>query len=217
MEEKQVKTLEKLLNGLRTGVSVHVKNVGGHKILRIDWLNIVFSSEVFQALAKLIAYDVGRRGFSFDAVASVETSGAKYGLALSYELKRPYFSIHKASKITFEEPVSLIERSVTEDRRVSLHLDRAVASKFKRVLLVDDIRRSSRTLNAAVELLNTCGAEVEACYVILDLAFAGNPPPAKIPSDRYLPLFVISAVEDDGRCEVSGGLVVEYLGMLSHV
>jgi hypothetical protein len=65
MEEKQVKTLEKLLNGLRTGVSVHVKNVGGHKILRIDWLNIVFSSEVFQALAKLIAYDVGRRGFSF--------------------------------------------------------------------------------------------------------------------------------------------------------
>jgi hypothetical protein len=58
---------------------------------------------------------------------------------------------------------------------------------------------------------------VEACYVILDLAFAGNPPPAKISSDRYLPLFVISAVEDDGRCEVSGGLVVEYLGMLSHV
>jgi hypothetical protein len=51
----------------------------------------------------------------------------------------------------------------------------------------------------------------------LDLAFAGNPPPAKIPSDRYLPLFVISAVEDDGRSEVSGGLVVEYLGMLSHV
>jgi adenine/guanine phosphoribosyltransferase-like PRPP-binding protein len=33
-------------------------------------------------------------------VASVETSGAKYGLALSYELKLPYFSIHKASKIT---------------------------------------------------------------------------------------------------------------------
>jgi hypothetical protein len=47
MEEKQVKTLENLLNSLRTGVSVHVKNVGGHKILRIDWLNIVFSSEVF--------------------------------------------------------------------------------------------------------------------------------------------------------------------------
>jgi len=217
MDEKLAKTLEELLDGFKTGASVQVRNVGGHKILRIDWLNIVFRSEVFQALAKVIAHDVNRRGYRFDAVASVETSGAKYGLALSYELKLPYFSIHKAGKITFEDPVSMVERSVTEDREVSLHLDRAVASKFKKVLLVDDIRRSSRTLNAAAELLNACGTVVEACYVILDLAFTGNPPPAKIPADRYIPLFVISAVGDDGRCEVSGGLVVDYLGMVSHV
>ncbi|MEM2238037.1 MAG: phosphoribosyltransferase family protein [Candidatus Caldarchaeum sp.] len=199
--------LASLLNGIKTGSSIQVKKIGGQKILRVAWLNILHDPKVFQALAKAIAHDVARRNYVFDAIASIETSGAKYGIALSYELGKPYFSIHKAGKIVFEEPLTVDEKSVTEDRMVTLYLDRAVASKFKKVLLVDDIRRSSRTLNAAVELLNKCNVEVVACYVILDLAFAGHPPPSKIPAENYHPLFVIGDVDDEGRCKIVDGLV----------
>jgi len=200
--------ISSILNGLRTGKTVEVKLVGDKKILRITWLNIIHDPQVFSAIAKAIAEDVKQRGYVFDAVASVETSGAKYGVALSYQLNKPYFSIHKAGKIIFDEPVSMDQRSVTENRAVTLYVDRAVASRFRKVLLVDDIRRSSKTLETAAELLAKCGVEVEACYVILDLAFAGHPPPSNIPSDRYHALFVIEDVDDEGRCRVVDGLAV---------
>ncbi|MEM1946278.1 MAG: phosphoribosyltransferase family protein [Candidatus Caldarchaeum sp.] len=207
--------LASLLNGIKTGSSIQVKKIGGQKILRVAWLNILHDPKVFQALAKAIADDVARRNYVFDAIASIETSGAKYGIALSYELGKPYFSIHKAGKVVFEEPLSVDEKSVTEDRMVTLYLDRAVASTFKRVLLVDDIRRSSRTLNAAVDLLGKCNVEVVACYVILDLAFAGHPLPSKIPPENYHPLFVIGDVDDRGRCSVVEGLVPRQLGQMA--
>ncbi len=211
MDVDSQKILATLLEGMRTGSSIRVIRKGDQKILRISWLNIVHDPRVFQAIAKSIVFDVVQRGYVFEAVASVETSGAKYGVALSYELGKPYFSIHKASKIIFEQPVTFAEKSVTEDRMVTLHLDRTIASKFRKVLLVDDIRRSSRTINAAVELLNQCGVEVVACYVILDLAFAGHPTLSKLSLENYHALFVVEDVDDEGRCKIINGLVPRQL------
>ncbi|MEM1943665.1 MAG: phosphoribosyltransferase family protein [Candidatus Caldarchaeum sp.] len=213
-DDRLLKTLSTLVEGLRTGSSVKVFRRGEERILRISWLNIVHDPEVYRALARCISLDVASRGYVFDAVASVETSGAKYGVAVSYELNKPYFSIYKGFKVVFESPVSVVERSATEGRDVALHLDGSAVSGFSNVLLIDDIRRSSKTLNAAVGLLERCGLKVVGCYVILDLAFAGFPPPSKIPADKYHSLFVVDEVDESGRCRVSDGVALRVMEQL---
>ncbi|MEM2052274.1 MAG: hypothetical protein QW614_04905, partial [Candidatus Caldarchaeum sp.] len=55
--------LASLLNGIKTGSSIQVKKIGGQKILRVAWLNILHDPKVFQALAKAIADDVARRNY----------------------------------------------------------------------------------------------------------------------------------------------------------
>ncbi|MDW8063419.1 MAG: phosphoribosyltransferase, partial [Candidatus Caldarchaeum sp.] len=210
-DNEQIKILGHVLEGLRTGKSVQVIPVGGKRILRISWLNIVHDPKIYQAIAKLVKQHAGLQGYAAQAVASIETSGAKYGLAISYELGVPYFSIHKAAKLVFEQPVTAEGISVTENKPITLHVDKSVASKFRDVILVDDVRRTSTTINTAVELLNGCGTRVTACYVIVDLAFAGHPRPSKVPANNYHPLFVISDVDESGRCVVSEGLVPFFL------
>ncbi|MEM0349312.1 MAG: phosphoribosyltransferase family protein [Candidatus Caldarchaeum sp.] len=211
MENSFVNVLQKLLNGLRTGNHVEIIHAGGKRILRIFWLNVVHEPEVFRAIAKLVKIHVEKMGYDVEAVASVETSGAKYGLAVANELGKPYYSIHKARKLIFQQPVAAEGFSVTESKPVTLHLDRAVASQFNSVLLIDDVRRTSATINTAAALLSECGVSVTACYVIIDLAFAGHPRPEKVPPNRYHPLFVVSAVDDEGKCVVDEGLVPEFL------
>ncbi|MEM4416934.1 MAG: phosphoribosyltransferase, partial [Nitrososphaerota archaeon] len=164
-----------------------------------------------QTLAQVIASEIRSRGYRPEAVASIETSGAKYGVALSMATGLPYFSIHKSRKLVFQDTVEEAGTSVTESRDVRLYLDRQVASRFKSVVLVDDIRRSSKTLEAASNLLAACGVDIEACFVILDLAFAGHSPPSTIPRDRYHPLLVISSVDRMGRCTISEGVVLKHL------
>ncbi|MEM1947138.1 MAG: phosphoribosyltransferase family protein [Candidatus Caldarchaeum sp.] len=210
-QPRYIQVLSNVLDGLRTGSSVHVIPVAGKRILRISWLNIVHQPEIYQALAKLIKIHSVENGYQVDAVASIETSGAKYGFAISYELGKPYFSIHKTSKLIFETPITAEGISFTEGRPVTLHVDRPVASQFGKVLLVDDVRRTSTTIQTAVDLLERCGTTVVACYVILDLAFAGYPRPRNIPANRYHPLFTVSAVDENGKCVVDEGLVVSFL------
>lgn len=214
-QPRYLQVLSNVLEGLRTGRSVTVIPRAGKRILRISWLNIVHDPEIYQALAKLIKIHCVENGYQVDAVASVETSGAKYGLATSLELEKPYFSIHKTSKIIFETPVTAEGISITEDRPVTLHVDRSVVSQFEKVLLIDDVRRTSTTIQTAVDLLGRCGTNVVACYVIVDLAFAGHPRPRNIAASRYHPLFVVSAVDENGRCVVEEGLVSSFLSRAS--
>ncbi|MDW8084070.1 MAG: phosphoribosyltransferase family protein [Candidatus Caldarchaeum sp.] len=209
--ETEQDILSNILEGLRTGKSVKVITSGGKKILRVSWLNIVHDPKIYRAISKLIKEHATSRNYVFDAVASIESSGAKYGLATSYEFGLPYFSIHKTSKVIFEQPLTAEGMSVTEGRPVTLYVDKSVASKFEKVIVIDDVRRTSTTINTAVELLSECGTKVVACYVILDLAFAGYPRPHSISAKHYHPLFVISDVDISGRCVVDDGLVLHFL------
>ena len=106
----------------------------------------------------------------------------------------------------FKSPISAESYSMTESTPTRLYVYRAVAARFRRIILMDDIRRSSRTINTAIDLLRKSMCEVEACYMVLDLAFAGHPPPRCI---RYRPLYVIDGVDEDGRVELGGGVCSE--------
>ncbi len=200
-----------IIENLSEGKGIEVKKVGRTRVLRIEWLNLYNRPEDLDVIGELISYWMKKLGYKPDAIASIETSGAKYGISTSLKAGVPYFSLHKIDKVIFDEPVYVESRSVTESRAVKLYADRAVVSKFKRVLLVDDIRWLSRTIDSAIELIEKCGSSVEACFVVLDFKFAGHPYPRKLRRERYHPLFIISEVKDNGSCKVTDGLAVKYL------
>ncbi|MEM0121532.1 MAG: phosphoribosyltransferase, partial [Thermoprotei archaeon] len=189
----------------------------GEDILRIEWLNLYNQPEVLRALGDLFASWVLRLGYKPEAVVSIETSGAKYGVATSLSLGVPYVSLHKVDKLIFDEPISVESRSITEGRPLKLVGDKSIIGRFSRVVLVDDIRRTSHTIDSAVELIEKCGSSVSACFVVLDFKFAGHPYPKKIRDETFHSLFEVSSVNDSGKCGVSGGLALKYLEMEKRV
>ncbi len=207
MVHSQIKAI---IDSLKKGEGIEVKKVGRTRILRIEWLNLYNRPEVLDAIGRLIAYWIKKLGYKPDAIVSIETSGAKYGVSTSLHAGIPYFSLHKIDKVIFDDPVYVESRSVTESRALKLYADKTVVSKFERIVLVDDIRRTSRTIDSAVELIEKCGSKVEACFVMLDFKFAGHPYPRKLKKDRFHPLFIISSVKDDGSCTIRDGLAVKY-------
>jgi len=208
-----VEWLREAYHNLERGDGVRVIERGGRRLVRIEWLNLVTEPKILQSIAYVIAEVCRERNYSPDAVSSIETSGAKYGVAASMALGIPYFSIHKFEKIIFTSVASVTSHSQTEGREVRFFLDRDAVSRFKRIILVDDIRRTSRTIDLAIELLQSCGLQVEACFTVFDFKFAKHPLPSRIKPERYHPLFIISAVEQDGRCSVEGGEALKRLGV----
>ncbi|MGC8555512.1 MAG: phosphoribosyltransferase family protein [Conexivisphaera sp.] len=199
-------SLGEVLRRLSSGSGVRVVRAGGERILRIAWLNLYNEPAVLRAVARLIVEDASLRGLAYDAVSSIETSGAKYGIAVSLESGVPYFSIHKVEKVIFEDPVSVESESITEARPSRLFVDRPIARAFPRVLLVDDIVRSSRTAEAASRLLRAAGSSIVGCYAVLDLRIArrgGSP---------CRSLVAVDDVDESGRLHVVGGLAVERCG-----
>jgi len=205
-------SLAEAVESLQSGSGISVRQVEKEKVLRIEWLNLYNSPALLDDLAFVIADRSNMMGYRPDAIASIETSGAKYGVAVSLRMRVPYFSLHKVEKIIFQDVVQVENRSVTENRAIKLYVDRSVAAHFRKVLLVDDIRRTSSTIDAAVDLLQTCGCELEGCFVVLDFKFAGHPAPRNVSPDRYHPLLVLSQLDDAGRCVLDDGVALKYLG-----
>lgn len=211
-----VEWLREAYQNLIRGYGIRIVEKRGKRLVRVEWLNLVTEPRILQGIAYAVAEVCREKGYNPDAVSSIETSGAKYGVATSIALGIPYFSIHKLEKIIFTNTVSVKALSQTEGREVELFLDRDAISRFHNVILVDDIRRTSRTIDMAVELLQRCGCRVEACFTVFDFKFANHPLPSRISPDRYHPLFIISAVGDDGRCVVEGGEALRYVGVQLH-
>jgi len=84
----------------------------------------------------------------------------------------------------------------------------------RKVVIVDDIRRTSHTIDSAVEVIEKCGSSVESCFVVLDFKFAGHPYPRRIRREVFHSLFEVSSISRTGECEVNAGLAVRYLELL---
>src|SRR5579875_572226 len=184
-------TVSNILWNLRRGSGIKVKDVGGESILRIEWLNLYNHPDVLGSLGELFAHWIVRLGYKPDAVVSIETSGAKYGVSTSLSLGVPYVSLYKGDKLIFD--------------------DKSIISRFRKVVIVDDIRRTSHTIDSAVEVIEKCGSSVEACFVVLDFKFAGHPYPRRRRGGAFHSLFEVSSISRTGECEVKDGLAVRYL------
>jgi adenine/guanine phosphoribosyltransferase-like PRPP-binding protein len=213
--EPDARVVQKILNNLKEGFGISVKPHGDTKLLRIEWLNLYNMPEDLKAIAQLFSYWIFNLGYKPQAITSIETSGAKYGVATSLFAHLPYFSLHKVSKLIFEEPIAIESRSITEDRALKLFGDKSVIQKYKSVVLIDDIRRTSHTIDSAIELIERCGSDVEGVFVVLDFKFAKHPYPKKVDQRNFHALFEIENVKQTGECEVNKGLALSYLEKVS--
>lgn len=205
------KDLNKILEMLERGEGVEVILRNECKILRIEWFNLLYFPSIVSALGSFLANFIEELKLYPDAISSIETSGSKFGLVASLYLNVPFFPIQKNEKITFKLPVSISSRSVTQEKTVNLFVDREIVKKFKRIILIDDIRRTSGTLSSAVHLIEYCGSKVVACFSILDFKFSSGKVPETIEGCKYYPLIIISEISEDGKCKIEDGFLVNYL------
>jgi len=114
---------------------------------------------VFQKICdfyiKLIKNDVGTK--NFDRVAGIPTAGIPFASVVAYNLKKPFLYIRKG------------ERLHGRERRVE-----GILMPGDRVLLIDDLVTTGKSLGQAAEAVRTEGGLVNDAVILLDREEGGK-------------------------------------------
>jgi len=115
--------------------------------------------EVFQKICdfyvKLIKNDVGIK--NFDRVAGIPTAGIPFASVVAYNLRKPFLYIRKG------------ERLHGRERRVE-----GVLMPGDRVLLIDDLITTGKSLGQAAEAVRTEGGVINDVVILLDREEGGK-------------------------------------------
>lgn len=110
-------------------------------------------------------------GEPVDAVVGIEARGFPYGAALAHHLGAGFITMRKPGKLP--GPVHAREYEL-EYGTATLELHQDAIAAGHRVVIIDDVLATGGTAQAAVDLVQACGAEVVAMLVIMDLTFLGG-------------------------------------------
>jgi adenine/guanine phosphoribosyltransferase-like PRPP-binding protein len=124
---------------------------------------------VEQALTPLLAQVA--QEFQPEAIAGVPTLGLDYARGVAKALEFPdYVALGYSRKFWYDDALSVPVVSVTSpDVKKSLYLDPKLVERVagKRTLIVDDVINTGGTAIAAIQLLQTAGANVIGLAVVL--------------------------------------------------
>ncbi len=116
------------------------------------------------AIDQLAAIDAGR----VDKVAAIESRGFLFGVPLAMRLGVGFVPVRKPGKLPWKTSrVEYVLEYGTD--AVEIHQDAVLPGE--RVLLVDDLLATGGTMGAACQLVESCGGEVAACAVVVELCF----------------------------------------------
>jgi len=110
-------------------------------------------------------------GMKIDKVAGIESRGFILGAPLAYILGVGFVPIRKKGKLPAETVGHDYELEYGIDR-IEIHTD--AIDRGERVLLVDDLIATGGTAEAAVNLINSMGAELVECCFMVDLPDVGG-------------------------------------------
>lgn len=104
------------------------------------------------------------RGASVDKVAGIEARGFIVGAALAHALGTGFVPLRKRGRL----PAAAVGRDYELEYgtdRIEMHLDAVAAGE--RVVVADDLIATGGTAEAAVRILQDCGAQlVECCFLV---------------------------------------------------
>ena len=101
----------------------------------------------------------------FDYILTPEAKS----IPLAYEMSRlsgkKYIVIRKSVKVYMDNPVEVIDQSLTTQAKQSLYLGHEDGDQMhgKRVLIVDDVISTGGSMKASCEVANAFGAEIVGC------------------------------------------------------
>ncbi len=135
-----------------------------------------------QAIQAFAARHTGKRP---DAIVAIESRGLIIGSALAYELGVGMVPVRKKGKLPHHTYRASYALEYGQD---TLEIHRDGLAKGSRVLLVDDLLATGGTMQATIQLIEQCGAEViELAFLIELTALKGR--------ERLVPHPIISLVQ----------------------
>lgn len=106
-----------------------------------------------------------------DAVVGVEARGFILGTPLALELGVGFVPVRKAGKL----PADVVSTTYSlEYGQATIEMHADALAPGARVVVVDDVLATGGTLNAARELVETCGGQVVAHAVMIELPVLGG-------------------------------------------
>ena len=132
-------------------------------VLFRDITGLFANGPAFKELVELIG---ARYAGRIDTVAGLESRGFILGAPVAAELGLGMLTIRKAGKLPGE--VIGVDYSL-EYGSARMEIRPQTVREGQRVLIIDDVLATGGTARAAVDLLNQCGASVEALVVLMEL------------------------------------------------
>jgi adenine phosphoribosyltransferase len=106
-----------------------------------------------------------------DVVAAAEARGFLFAAPLAIALNKPLVPLRKPGKLPY---LTHKQQYDLEYGTAELHVHIDSFTPGAQVLLVDDVLATGGTLAAACKLIETAGAQVHSCAVLVELAFLGG-------------------------------------------
>lgn len=137
-------------------------------VLFRDITPLLADGEAFGELIRLLAAHY--RG-KVDAIAGLESRGFILAAPLATALGVGMLTIRKGGKLP--GPVICVDYAL-EYGTARMELNPQMVKPGMRVLVVDDVLATGGTAAASIQLLENCGAQVEAVAVLLELSGLGG-------------------------------------------
>ncbi len=134
-------------------------------ILFKDISPLLASPEALAAsIDQLASLDLGK----VDVIAGVESRGFLFGVPLAIRLGVGFVPIRKPGKLPWKtNRIDYVLEYGTD--AVEIHQDGV--HEGQRVVVVDDLLATGGTMHASCQLIESCGAIVVTCAVVIELAF----------------------------------------------
>ncbi|WP_455141456.1 phosphoribosyltransferase family protein [Candidatus Hodarchaeum mangrovi] len=124
-------------------------------------------------LLKKIAFIVARTELfdkKFDKIVAGSTDGTPFALILAQEFEIPLVYIKHDPPLGIEEYLSKSIQLYEQNRQQTIYLQRAKINPKDRVLIIDDIIRTGKTVQTLLDMVEECKAEVSAIISIIGIS-----------------------------------------------
>ena len=106
-------------------------------------------------------------GVDCDVIAGAESRGFIFGAPLAYALGKPFVLVRKKGKL----PCETIEKTYDlEYGTATIEMHKDAIKPGQKVVVVDDLIATGRTIEAACQLIEELGGEVSKIVFLMELA-----------------------------------------------
>ena len=135
-------------------------------ILFYDITTLLSNADVFKHI--LDDMEQKAKNLNITKLAAIESRGFIFGAPLAQRLGIPFIPLRKPGKLPYRTKRHEYTLEYGKDA-IEIHED--AVGRGDKVLIVDDLLATGGTINAAVELIKECGADVAGLMFVIELNF----------------------------------------------